>query len=60
MACKVKVTAGPVEVLLSHADHAGPCALYKRAERLLLAAAGIVAVVGAGRSEEHTSELQSR
>ena len=54
MACKVKVTAGPVEVLLSHADHAGPCPLYKRAERLLLAAAGIVAVVGAGEAEADT------
>jgi hypothetical protein len=46
MTCKVKVTAGAVEVSLAHADHAGPCPLYRRAERLLLAAAGVAAVIG--------------
>lgn len=51
MACRVKVIAGPVEITLSHADHAGPCPLYRRAERLMLAAAGVVAVVGASDAE---------
>ena len=51
MACRVKVIAGSVEVTLSHADHAGPCPLYRRAERLMLAAAGIAAVIGPGDPE---------
>lgn len=54
MACKVKVVAGPVEVTMTHADHAGPCPLYKRAERLMLAAAGVAAVIGPGDAEAET------
>ena len=51
MACRVKVVAGPVEVTMTHADHAGPCPLYKRAERLMMAAAGVLAGVGAPDAE---------
>ena len=38
MTCRLRVTAGEVEIRLEHPDHDGPCPLERRARRLLAVA----------------------
>jgi hypothetical protein len=51
MACRIKVKAGPVVIDLSHADHDGPCVLYRRANALLLRAAAVAATLEGEEAE---------
>ena len=58
MACRIKVKAGPVVINLSHADHDGPCLLYRRANALLLRAAAVAATLEGEEVEAEPDKAQ--